>query len=88
MIGKLLKRAELKFIKKHKGYPIFYIIYTPTKEVPNVFTLSAIPEMQKDVVIDGLCKEIADEVRRWYKDNPKELERVKELIIEAEKGVK
>ena len=83
MINKILNKMEINFIKKNKGYPIFYVVYNPIEEIPNVLTLSIIPDMQKDKVIDGLCKEIADEVRRWYKEHPEELERVKGLITKA-----
>lgn len=83
ILNKLIERQEIKSIKRLKGYPICYVMYKPLDEIPNIIYMNLTPELQQDEVINELSKELAWEIRRWYKEHPEELERVKGLITRA-----
>ena len=82
-IDKLIKRLEKKTIKANDGIPIMYLIYDPTKPIPNMFYYSIHPDLRGYGRIEELSKALAYEARAFYEQRPEEIERIKELLREV-----
>ena len=81
-IDKIIKALEKKTIKENDGIPIMYLIYDPTKPIPNMFYYSIHPDFHGYGKIEELSKALAYEAREFYEQRPEELERIKELVRE------
>ena len=65
-----------KMVKKENGVPIFYIVYRPQNELPNVITHHTHPELREEEGLDELLKEVSDKVRGFYEKHPELLDEV------------
>lgn len=92
MIGKIIDgvtdRLEKKLIKKENGIPIFYVVYDPTKQEPNVTYYSLHPELHQNKLIKDLSRQLAGAVRHYYHNHPDQLEEIKRLIEESKEGLR